>query len=348
MNNLKRQPTMVFAGEFWQGAGGAGLSDGFKQLGWRVQEIDYRHYGARAGSDISVRLASRFTRSASDAAYRKRLIADCRILRPEVFFTIKGTAITADFLDELKSYGIKTVMFYPDVDFNHLGVNENSFDHYDVFITTKTFHLPHLKKLLSNAHLAYVPHGYCQGIHEPFGSGRRTSEAVYIGSHSAFKAKWITSLLEIRPATQLCVYGNRWSSSAKSPHGLNYRVEPEILGACYAKAMEEASVNIAIHYGPTKSGWQDNVSTRTFEIPACRGFMLHIDNAEVREFFKPGEEIDVFSSPEELSDKIAYYLRSEDVRSKMLNKAYERCVPHYSYASRARAILDILLARDVC
>ena len=32
--------------------------------------------------------------------------------------------------------------------------------------------------------------------------------------------------------------------------------------------------------------WKDLVSTRTFEIPACKGFMLHVDNSEVREFFE--------------------------------------------------------------
>ncbi len=95
--------------------------------------------------------------------------------------------------------------------------------------------------------------------------------------------------------------------------------------------------------GQVSSDWADMVSTRTFEIPACRGFMLHVDNEEIREFYKPGVEIDVFASPEELADKIKFYLRRPDLRAKMIERAFQRCVPNYSYIARARYISSFLL-----
>ena len=48
---------------------------------------------------------------------------------------------------------------------------------------------------------------------------------------------------------------------------------------------------------------------RTFEIPASKGFMLHEKSEEVMDFFEEGKEAEYFSSPEEVLDKLKFYLR---------------------------------------
>jgi spore maturation protein CgeB len=116
-----------------------------------------------------------------------------------------------------------------------------------------------------------------------------------------------------------------------------------VVGDSYARILQRARINIGIHSGPSGPfGWQDLVSTRTFEIPACKGFMLHIDNEGVRTLFEPGVEIDVFSTPDNLCEKIDYYLVRGLLRREMIERAYERCVPAYSYDMRAAAIADTL------
>lgn len=94
------------------------------------------------------------------------------------------------------------------------------------------------------------------------------------------------------------------------------------------------------------TGWQDLTSARTFEIPACKGFMLHIDNEEVRGLFTPGEEIDVFNDVDELCAKIESYLAHDEEREAMIEPAYRRCVPAYSYDERARVISEWIHQRS--
>jgi spore maturation protein CgeB len=91
-----------------------------------------------------------------------------------------------------------------------------------------------------------------------------------------------------------------------------------------------------------ETGWQDLVSTRSFELPACKGFMLHVDNFEIRQLYKVGEEIDVFTSAIELSAKIHFYLKNDALRMQMIHKAYSRCVPAYSYDQRALQLASFL------
>src|SRR5262249_17411330 len=107
--------------------------------------------------------------------------------------------------------------------------------------------------------------------------------------------------------------------------------------------LQTARINLAFHFGPSGSnGWQDLVSTRTFEIPACKGFMLHIDNKEVRDLFEPGKEIDVFETATELCEKITHYLGNNKLCREMVERSYVRAVPAYSYDARAKRMIELI------
>ena len=81
---------------------------------------------------------------------------------------------------------------------------------------------------------------------------------------------------------------------------------------------------------------------RTFEIPACGGFMLHERSGEVVGFFEERKEADYFDSAEELKDKIRFYLDKDDLRAKIARAGHERCATGgYLYSDRAKQILKI-------
>jgi spore maturation protein CgeB len=62
--------------------------------------------------------------------------------------------------------------------------------------------------------------------------------------------------------------------------------------------------------------------------------------------FEEGREADFFSSPEELVDKVRFYLLHDDTRRRVASAGRERCVKsRYSYAERmAEAMKAILRA----
>ena len=53
--------------------------------------------------------------------------------------------------------------------------------------------------------------------------------------------------------------------------------------------------------------------------------MLADRSDEHQELFKEGEEAEFFSSGEELKDKTAFYLKREDLRSRIALAGYRRC-----------------------
>jgi spore maturation protein CgeB len=83
----------------------------------------------------------------------------------------------------------------------------------------------------------------------------------------------------------------------------------------------------------------DETTTRSFEIPACGGFMLHERTPELLEFYEEGKEVAAFGSVEELASKIDHYLAHPEERHAIARAGYARCVPAYSYDDRMKEIL---------
>lgn len=337
---------MVFAGEFWEGASGRGLADGFRDDGWAVQEVDQRDFGVRPSARLEMRVLGRLTRSIAADLYRKRILQACRVLRPDVLMVIKGIGVTADLLEAVRAQGTRTVMFYPDVAFDHHGVDTDSFRHYDLFVTTKTFQVDYLNQILGDSRVAHVPHGYVGAVHRPIyarmAEGDYAADVLHAGNHSLHKQHLLENVAAALPNVRFRLVGNRWTGAVAGGALAQCDMPGERIGIGYAEAIQTARINVAVHMGTTSTEWYDLVSTRTFEIPACGGFMLHVDNAEVREYFTPGTEIDVFSDAEELTDKVRFYLERPEVRAGMVARAFARTVPAYGYAARAAALSRLI------
>ena len=343
---MKRVPTMVFAAEVWTGSTGQGLADGFRKLGWAVQDIDLGRFIGDTGRSLLARAALRVTARWSWDAFRAALIEACELLRPDVFLVVKGMELDAALLAQVKQTGARLVNFYPDFHFSHPGLSYAAMKSYDLFITTKNFQIDWIHDNFENKRVEFVHHGYSSGVHMPIYNNIDENEyrrdILYIGNYSKYKEDWLAPVHAAFPAPRFQIIGYGWREAVAGRPLAAAVLGKGIIGHPFSQALQLAKINIAVHLGPHPSGWQDLVSTRTFEIPACGGFMLHIDNEEVRGLYKVGEEIDVFSTKEELVDKIGFYLARPELRRRMIARAYERCVPAYSYDARAAEIAAAL------
>jgi len=77
-------------------------------------------------------------------------------------------------------------------------------------------------------------------------------------------------------------------------------------------------------------------------VPACAGFTLATRTEEQNEFFEEGKEAEYFSTPEELKQKIDFYLKNDDLRKKIAEAGYKKLLSaNYSYTDRAKRILEV-------
>jgi spore maturation protein CgeB len=340
---------MVMSTEFRLGSTGQGLANGFRADGWAVHEIDSRLLLPSIGT-IPGRLASRLLQPWMVKAYNDAILTAVERLRPQAFVTVKGLYINSATLNELARMGIPAVNYYPDNHFDYPGFELATLSSYAVIATTKSFQVQFLQQLVGTRRVVFVHHGYCDLVQRPYllqvKEDDHLADVTYVGNYTANKERWLRLIARRLPNIRLRIVGYAWERARDDVlrrcamrHGLE--------GDFYARALQHSRVNVAVHGERNgREGWQDLVSTRTFEIPACKGFMLHVDNAEIRELFEPEHEIDVFASEDELIEKIVYYLARPDLRRQMIERAYARCVPAYGYNARAAVIsrrIDALL-----
>jgi len=341
---------MMMAGEFWHGATARGLVGGFRALGWDVAEVDIFDFVLLGRGKLS-RGAARLLWNNSIAEYNAEILRQAKRNEIEIFLTLKGVNIARATIDQLHANGTKVVVFYPDVTFGHVGVDTKVLAQGDLIVTTKSYHTAYLDALVGSERHAFVHHGYCPSAHSRRHNGATIPyrwDIGFIGNASPHKAAFLTAVARAYSGKRFVIAGNGWEKLAQGTPLAPYVLGAPLMGDYFARAIEETRINLAIHHGEVgPDGWQDLTSTRTFEIPAAGGFMLHVDNEETRSLFEPGREIDVFTTREQLVERIDHYLKHDDERAAIAEAGHLRCVPAYSLEARAREIAALLAKRGL-
>jgi spore maturation protein CgeB len=334
---------ILFLGESWFGSCARACSYALRRMGHDVQDVSNDHYTPQWRRRIS-RAAIRVLRPIIEAEYNAQVLQLATTFRPHLLLAFKAPLLRGSTLRTLREQGVILVNYYPDPTFFAYGhLIPEAIPEYDCIFSTKPFLLDEAKEnQLVIRDFQYLPHGYDPEIHRPEESDQLLqSQVCFIGSQHDKKELLLDSLLEILPSIDLKIWGDRWGERGKSKRVLAKWQNRGLFGSEYARAISNAKISLALLSGQIGIGkYADQTTTRTFEIPACGGFMLHERNAEVLELFSEGSEVECFLNAEELAAKISFYLSNESARLRIAERGYSRCVPSYSYDERMKTIVE--------
>jgi hypothetical protein len=140
---------------------------------------------------------------------------------------------------------------------------------------------------------------------------------------------------------RLAIWGGKyWSSRTKRGGAVRGRWRGgELVGEEMVRACAQTGVMLNILDPITWPG----PNMRSFELPACRAFVLSQRSPEILEFFREGEEIECFGSIDEARDKARHYLANEAARERIAARGHERVVKGgETYLERAKTVLGWL------
>jgi len=80
--------------------------------------------------------------------------------------------------------------------------------------------------------------------------------------------------------------------------------------------------------------YRDGIKLRGFEISACGGFQLCYYEEGLERYYIIGEEVAIFINPDDLIDKVKYYLKNDDERESIAEKGYMRTLAEHTIEKR--------------
>lgn len=101
----------------------------------------------------------------------------------------------------------------------------------------------------------------------------------------------------------------------------------------------ESKINLNITSRTIESG----IPQRVFDILACGGFCLTNYQPEIAEYFEDGRDLVMYSSMEDLQEKIAYYLTNKEERSRIARNGMQKIKQHFTLEQRLGEMLQMVL-----
>jgi len=171
---------------------------------------------------------------------------------------------------------------------------------------------------------------------------RYDCDVSFIGTWSPKKQRLLEHVQRELPEIRLRIWGSQWEKARGS---LGSRIEGRhVLGIEYAKSLISSKINLAI-LSEVRTGASagDQITARTFQIPATGAFMLHERTDEFGDYFREGIECACFETPEDLTTAIAYFLEHPRQRQEIAQAGYRRCLQSgYAVDDRAGVVLTKL------
>jgi spore maturation protein CgeB len=336
---------LLFLGENWYGSCARACCYALRRLGCDVTDIDVQTIIPQ-WRQPSNRAIVRLLRSRVIREYNQLVLDSAAQLRPDILLAFKGSFVEPRTLEILRQSHVALYNYYPDTSPTaHDRLLAESIRKYDCVFYTKKFWSLNPPPVLAGRTAAFLPHGYDPDVHKPLPLDDQDTkdyghDVTVVASHTPYKEMLLSELLRQRPDLDLHIYGSRWETS-RSPELQCHIHRIPIYGSQYVKAVRAARICLGIMSGKVDGVSQgDETTTRSFEIPASGGFMLHERTRELLELYEEGHEVACFSSVEELASKIDYYLAHPQERDTIARAGHARCVPAYSYDGRVMEILN--------
>ena len=269
----------------------------------------------------------------------KRLIELCEKEAPDFCFIVKGTCLYPRTLKVLKAKKIKLVSWSLDdmyAKHNRTFNYDKGLKYYDLVVTAKSYNVDELKRLGARK-ILFQYQAYDKDVHKPFDNCKeKLWDVVFVGSFEKERFESIKYLAD--NGININVWGYGWDFIGKKYPNIVYK-GGEIFYEEFAKAFTCSKISLNF----LRKINRDLHTSRSIEIPACKGFMLAERTDEHKELFTEDKEAVYFSGNKELLEKVSYYLSHDDERNKIADAGYQRCINSgYTYDDRIKEIIDNL------
>jgi spore maturation protein CgeB len=272
----------------------------------------------------------------------RALVEQAAAFSPDLILIGKGRWFTASALEAAKKIsGAMLVNWATDDPFNRADNSRDlikSIPLYDLYICTKQDIMGDVRRA-GCANVAYVRFGYKPEIHFPEAPAtdeerdRFDCDVMFAGGCDADRTAYFEALIRAMPGVRLRLYGMYWERvRALRPYASGLAIARE-----YRLAVSGAKIAVNL----VRRANRDDHVMRTFEIPACGGFMLTERSSTHDQLFSEDSEAAFFTTPDEFVAKVREYLARDEDRARIAAAGYRKITQgRHSYGDRLAEIIE--------
>jgi spore maturation protein CgeB len=318
--------------------------DALVELGFEVESIDQIPY-----IRSSPALTYRTLLTPGVFALNRAIASSAERFRPDIAWLEKGTFIFPRTLRRLRRDPSRVLVYHNTDDWRirgmlhrlHWRFLRRTIRWYDLHITSNWWNADEFRRAgfprVVHMELAANPAVRDPGVLSESDRAKLGGPVGFIGHFEPVTERRILHL--VRHGVPTKVYGGGWDHAVAADElsgALQYRF---VNGEEYARAIVSFDVNLGV-----VSKWnRSHTASRTFQIPALGGFLLHERNEVVTRYFKEGVEAEFFDSDDELLEKCQHYLAHPDERQRIAEAGRRRCFESgYFEPDRVREIVPAL------
>lgn len=277
-------------------------------------------------------------------AFNRHITDVADAFRPDVAVVVKGAYVSVETLAGLRRNGTVLVNVATDDPFSAASTAtpwvREGIPCYDLYCSTKRAVIPDIRSAGCDL-VTFLPCGYKPTVHFPETAStaeemnRFSCDVLFVGAADPDRVPYLLALVQAIPGLRLHLYGGYWE---RYP-GLRQYTRGFVRGREYRIAISGAKIVVNL----VRRMNRDGHVMRSFEVPACKGFMLAERTAEHSEFLAEDREMVCFGSTEELIGKVRTYLPLADRRLQIAEAGHARIVgERNTYRDRLETILETI------
>lgn len=336
---------ILAAADIWFGSNGDAYVRAFRRLGHSVRVLPVEGFLATDWRSRSLRALRRMMLPALLAEYNAALVRASREFQPDLLFVYKGRNVREQTVRRIRAGGAVAVNIYPDVSLLAHGREiPRALPAYDWVFHTKKYGIADLDRLLNVRHASVLSHAFDPDVHRPMELSERdraeyACDVSFIGTWSPKKQALLEQAVAALPGVNIRIWGGLWEPAR---HTLGRQIQGRaVTGSEYAKAVVASRINLAILSEARRgSSSGDQITSRTFHMPATGAFMLHERTSELLEVFTENVHCGAFDGPEEMVAAIRRFLAADELRTRIAAEGRRHVVAAHSMDERAKAVVE--------
>lgn len=281
---------------------------------------------------------------------RQNLVELAAAQRPDLVLVLDGMDLPLEQIATLRATGIKAAIWLTD-DPYYTDFTMKIVSHYDYVFTLERNCIDFYRGL-GHTEVHYLPFAAHREHYRPTTTRSSVQRDVsFIGSAYWNRVNFFREILPELMNYNTVINGIWWDRLPEAPlYGDRIEIgkwmSPQETSATYSGS----KIVINLHRSHIDEAVNNNTlmipavspNPRTFEIAATGTLQLCDARDDLSSFYTPDEEIVTFASPQEMMEKIRYYLTHEEERRAIALRAFERTLKDHMYIKRLNQLLTVI------